>query len=593
MSVFQNIASLFSRKRSEDAELLQRALHDCRAQISAIHRSQAVIEFDPRGEILSANDNFLECMGYSVDEIIGKHHRMFVSQSYAGTAEYQAFWAALARGDFHAGEYKRLGKGGKEIWINATYNPIRNEDGQVVKVVKFATDVTAQKHRNADFRGQLDAIHRSQAVIEFTTDGTIVDANDNFLTTLGYSKAEVVGQHHRIFVPAQIAQSDDYKQFWGRLRAGQYEAGEFERLSKAGEPVWIQAAYNPILDDDGKVLKVVKVASDITDQKRLQLSIEECMAETASVMAAVSEGDLSQRIHGSYEGQFAILKDSVNQTLENLSTTIASMDTVARGVDDGSSNILRGNRELQQRTEEQAASLERTAEAMEEITSTVRQNADNAARANELAQQAQNNAESGGTVAEQAMNAMEAINESSKKIADIIRVIDEIAFQTNLLALNASVEAARAGEQGRGFAVVASEVRNLAGRSATAAKEIKDLIEDSGTKVDDGSRLVNESGEALAEIVAGVKLVTDIVSEISTASREQSIGIDSINQAMTQMDSVNQQNARLVGKVSQSSESLSDQAENLQELVASFSVTGASQGLSLAGTAAANQRLAG
>ncbi len=301
---------------------------------------------------------------------------------------------------------------------------------------------------------------------------------------------------------------------------------------------------------------------------------ERVITDTVRVFGAMSGGDLTETIEGEYAGSFGKLKADANETINKLTEVVGRIQVASNSVKTGSDEISQGNTDLSQRTEEQASSLEETASSMEEMTSTVKQNADNAAEANQLAKAAREQAEKGGAVVRQAVEAMDEINASSKKISDIIGVIDEIAFQTNLLALNASVEAARAGDQGRGFAVVASEVRNLAGRSATAAKEIKDLIQDSGSKVDEGSRLVNDSGETLEEIVNGVKKVTDIVGEIAAASQEQSAGIEQVNKAVMQLDELTQQNAALVEEAAAASESMGEQADGLNQLIQFFTVDG-------------------
>jgi methyl-accepting chemotaxis protein len=294
--------------------------------------------------------------------------------------------------------------------------------------------------------------------------------------------------------------------------------------------------------------------------------------ETKRVMVSLADGDLTQDIDAKYQGEFADLASSINSSISNLYRMVQEIRGACTSISSAASEIAQGNTDLSQRTEEQASSLEETASSMEEMTGTVKQNADNARQANQLASAAREQAERGGDVVKRAVGAMSEINSSSKKISDIIGVIDEIAFQTNLLALNAAVEAARAGEQGRGFAVVAGEVRNLAQRSAGAAKEIKSLINDSVEKVDEGSKLVDESGATLEEIVNAVKKVSDIIAEIAAAGQEQSSGIEQVNKAVMQMDEMTQQNAALVEEAASASESMEEQAKNLLQLVAFFNV---------------------
>ncbi len=294
--------------------------------------------------------------------------------------------------------------------------------------------------------------------------------------------------------------------------------------------------------------------------------------DTMRMFSAMSKGDLTQTIEKEYTGTFEKLKNDANETVTRLTEIITSIHETSTLVNTAANEISKGNLNLSQRTEEQAASLEQTAASMEQMTSTVQQNADNARQANQLAIGARDQAEKGGEVVSTAVRSMAAMTESSKKVADIIGVIDEIAFQTNLLALNAAVEAARAGEQGRGFAVVASEVRNLAQRSATAAKEIKELIRDSVNKVEEGTKLVNQSGETLTQIVTAVKKVSDIIAEIAAASQEQSSGIHQVNKAISQMDEMTQQNAALVEQAASASEALMEQASNLKDKVAFFNI---------------------
>ncbi|NPU09440.1 PAS domain-containing methyl-accepting chemotaxis protein [Bradyrhizobium sp. 83002] len=268
---------------------------DYSAQVAAIGRSQAVIEFNLDGTIVTANDNFLNALGYSLSEIQGKHHSMFVSPEERDSAAYREFWAALNRGEYQAAEYKRIGKGGKEVWIQASYNPVIDQNGKPFKVVKFATDVTAQKLRNADLAGQIAAISKSQAVIEFELDGTVINANDNFLQALGYTLSEIKGRHHSMFVDPSERDSTAYRNFWAALNRGEYQAAEYKRIGKGGREVWIQASYNPILGLNGKPFKVVKYATDITRQVLTRMGNERVRGMMESVAAGAEELNASVR----------------------------------------------------------------------------------------------------------------------------------------------------------------------------------------------------------------------------------------------------------------------------------------------------------
>lgn len=334
-------------------------------------------------------------------------------------------------------------------------------------------------------------------------------------------------------------------------------------MNKDGHEKWIQASYNTILNSKGEPFKVVKYATDVTEMMQ-------AAQDMGRVLGALAKGDLTQEVTTEYSGMFRKMKDDANGTMRNLHQIILSIQESAAAITAAAGGVASGNFDLAQRTEEQSASLEETAASMEQITATVKQNADNARHANELATAASQVAIKGGSVVSQVVTTMDSITESSKKVVDIIGVIENIAFQTNILALNAAVEAARAGEQGRGFAVVASEVRNLAHKSASAAKEIKSLIGASVERVEVGSRLVDSAGKTMEEIVTAVARVTEIMGDIAVASREQSTGIEQVNLAVTQMDQVTQQNAALVEKVSTQAESLQSQATALSETVAQF-----------------------
>lgn len=544
---------------------------DLASQISAIHQIMAVIEFDLRGNILDANDNFLTAVGYQKHAVVGQHHKMFVSPEMQKSPEYAQFWQQLAQGKTQAGIYQRVAANGKPLWLQASYNPIYDLSGRPYKIVKYAVDVTEQHLRDLDNQGQMTAIQRSLGTIEFSLDGHITKVNDNFLQVVGYQAAELIGQHHRMFMPASDKHSSEYQLFWQRLGRGEFIQGVFKRMDKHGQDIWLQASYNPILDDNGNPIKVVKFATDITQQKLAETGLIEAVVSTEQLLEAAQNGDMTARIdlQGKTD-QVLNLSRGINRLMQRMSEILIQVKEAATTINSASNEISTGNIDLSTHTERQAHSLQETASSMSQLAGTVKQNAENAKQANQMAEAASKVAERGGEVVNQVVYTMTAISESARKIEDIISVIDGIAFQTNILALNAAVEAARAGEQGKGFAVVADEVRNLAQRSASAAKEIKHLITDSVNKSTEGTQLVESAGQTMAEIVQSVKHVSDIISEISEASIEQTSGIDSVNHAITSMDDVTQQNAALVEQAAAAAESLVEQASQLSNMVAQF-----------------------
>ncbi|HWV95537.1 MAG TPA: PAS domain-containing methyl-accepting chemotaxis protein [Xanthobacteraceae bacterium] len=462
--------------------------NDLAARCAALDRSQAIIEFDLEGTILAANDNFLKAVGYSLDEIRGKHHSLFVAPVERDSPAYREFWAALKRGEYQTREFRRIAKGGREIWIQASYNPLLDSRGRPFKVVKFATDVTEQRRRSVEYEEQIKAIEKSQAVIRFAPDGTILDANDNFLKALGYQLAEIQAKHHSMFVEPAERDHPDYRAFWEALRRGEYQAAEYKRIGKGGRAVWIQASYNPISDGNGRIVKVIKFATDITAQVEDRLR----RAEVQKVIDA----DLGR------------ITDAMAKTAGQVSSAAgASTQT--------SSNV------------------QAVAAGAEELAASVGEISRQAADALNISRQAVTQADETSTI-------VSGLAEAAERIGDVVKLINNIADQTNLLALNATIEAARAGEAGRGFAVVAAEVKSLASQTAKATDDISSQIAEvqgaTGSAVaviGAISQTIARVNEISAAIAASVEEQASVTQSISSNMQVAAKGVSEVNDSLS------------------------------------------------------------
>jgi len=552
---------------------------DLQAINTAINRVQAVIEFELDGTILHANDNFLRVVGYTLDEVQGHHHAMFCDPDYVKSPQYREFWARLARGEFDQGEYKRIAKDGHEVWISASYNPIFDADGKPYKVIKFATDVTSSKMRNAEYEGKVSAIGKAQAVVEFDVNGNVLDANPNFLEVMGYELADIKGEHHRIFCEADYANSLEYKKFWQKLNRGEFDSGRYKRIGNDGKVVWIQATYNPILDLNGKPYKVVKFAIDITDQVKLEASIhDKSQDESRKVktllesVARAAQGDLTCTIVQEGEEPIDLLAGGIGKMIVDLRGVIANVVTAAGGFADSSHAIAERATGVAVGTQALGATVEQMNASIDGLTYSINSIAENVSSADYLARATQQEAEAGARAVAKSIEAMDLINRSSEDIGEIVKVISEIANQTNMLAFNAAIEAARAGEHGLGFSVVADEVRKLAERSSQATKEISKLINESVKRVTTGSEISRQASDAFDKIVSGVAKTTLAISDISKAANEQLLTAREVSTAIQYIAEETEKSAANVDSIARSTDALNDRAGNLNQTVSGFVV---------------------
>ncbi len=560
---------MFGKKSAEITRLKEEnsALQDVMDMINTCY---ATIEFDLSGIILTANTNFLSTVGYSLAEVQGQHHKMFVKKDYQKFKEYADFWRKLAKGESFSGKFFRIGKGGKEIWIHASYAPIKNKAGTIYKIAKIATDITAQIQIETESEDKAKAIDKSYSIVEFKPDGTVISANKNFCEVLGYSEDEIIGKQHRIFVDKTYANSNEYSTFWEDLASGKDNADTFCRITKEGQEIWIQAAYIPIKSPGKPPHKIIEIAADITQQKTHEIQLSLMVKEAGEVLQAMSKGDLTKYVKGNYLGELEQLKSYLNDSVQTLSSAMKNIQTSVIAVSESVQEVAISSQSLSSRTKESAQSVEQTNRVMTTTQEQVKTTQTKLAEAHRSTTEQQQLIDTGTDLMSQSLTAMEQIKGSSEEITNIVALIDGIAFQTNLLALNAAVEAARAGEHGRGFAVVAGEVRNLAQKSADAAKDIKTLISQAVEQSQTGVELVGQLSENLDSIREKSNEVNNVVKSVGKLADDQSDSINRIGSEISNIERATQENAQFVEKSSITANILAERSQSVINIVEKF-----------------------
>lgn len=531
--------------------------------LAGIGKVQSVLTLSPDGIVHEVNDHYLRLAGYEREELIGKSLAGLVNPNDPDSAMPADFWPNLRAGIPQCGDFKRTARDGRTFWISALYIPITDDIGKVTHISVVAVDITCPIEASRRASSKVEALGQSQAVIEFTPTGEIITANNNFLNAMGYRLDEIRGRHHSMFMPREDVNTAEYKAFWEKLGRGENHSGEFRRITKQGNEIFIFGCYAAVRNEKNQVESVIKMVIDVTERKQFTNGL-------VQGLRAMHQGDLTTRLSETGSAEYASVAAVFNETNVELQRIISEVRGRAGQMNDEAVEIARGAGDLARRGETQAASLEETAAAVEEISGNITMTSDSARQADAAARDALAVVLKGAAVVSEAIAAIERIDEHTKQMGEFTRVIEGFAFQTNLLSINAAVEAARAGEVGRGFAVVANEVRNLAQQSAKASHNIADLIGKSETEVKAGVRLARDAGTSLEQIQGAVSGVVENITGIAHATSEQSTGVREVSAALAQLDNVNHANLSMSEQYAAAAAALSSQVEELGAMMERF-----------------------
>jgi len=567
----------FASAPTPEALLARSQAAEAKAKLDALDRVQAVIEFSLDGKIITANDNFLRALGYSLAEIEGRHHGIFVDPAYRDSAEYRIFWDRLGRGEHDAGEYKRIAKGGREVWIQASYNPVVGLDGKACKVVKYATDVTAQKLRNADFEGQIAAVSKAQAVIEFSLDGRIMTANENFLKTLGYSLAEIQGQHHSMFVDSAQRDSIEYRFFWEKLGRGEFDAGRYKRIGKGGREVWIQASYNPIVGLNGKAFKVVKYATDVTAEVVANQMLRDAVEQAQRVTSAASQGDLAQRIPlDGKSGPIADLCKGVNSLMETTAVLFADVGS-AFGA------LAAGN--LSQRIEREYkgtfAELKSDANATSETLATIIEDMErifSALAQGDLTQRIVRDCE--GVFDKLKTDANASCEKLTSIIEDVRGAADALTGAANEVSATAQSLSQSASEQASSVEQTTASVGTMSAsiaQNSDNAKVTDGMANKTSKEAVEGGQAVTQTVTAMKKIAAKISIVDDIAYQTNLLALNAAIeaaragehgkGFAVVAAEVRKLAERSQEAAKEIGELAANSVATAERAGNLLDAI--------------------------